>query len=71
MLNHPIHALPSFLTIACFVMGNLVAQDELPKDYEPPYSEPPKLQLKFQDEFSKDSRGDYQIGGKKDAVTWT
>ena len=40
------------------------------KTHEPPYSKPPKLEHLFTDDFEKDSRGDYQISGKEDAVNW-
>ncbi|MDP1563458.1 MAG: CHAT domain-containing protein [Pirellulaceae bacterium] len=35
-----------------------------------PYAKPPQLKLLFEDDFSNDVRGDYQIGGKQGAVKW-
>ena len=63
----PVFCVLVFLSLPSIL---LTAQDEIPKDYKAPYSEPPKLELKFKDDFQQDSRGDYQISGKKDAVTW-
>lgn len=37
---------------------------------KPPYSEPPSLELRFQDAFNIDSRDDYSPGEKKIAVHW-
>lgn len=35
-----------------------------------PYAKPPQLELLFEDDFSNDVRGDYQIGGKQGAAKW-
>lgn len=53
------------LAFSCLSLS-LTAQGQEP----PPYSKPPKLEHLFTDDFERDSRANYEISGKKDAVKW-
>lgn len=52
----------SIVSLWCFGLS-VVAQEDDPKTTEPPFSQPPKLEQAFEDDFSIDSRANYEIEG--------
>ena len=54
-----------FFCIAAFCCFgfSVVAQDDGTTTKEPPFSQPPKLEQAFDDDFSMDSRANYEIEG--------